>query len=286
MAARREAKGQKKAAASRKKTVSRRSPARKRAVVVTPAPTVVPDDGRIRLNRFLAAAGVCSRRSADGVIAKGRVIVNGDVVTQLGTRIDPAQDDVRCDGQRVRPEPPVYVLFNKPKGIVCTNARNEVRKRAIDFLEGVRGRLYTVGRLDAESEGLILLTNDGDFAQAVSHPRYGIDKTYAVLVRGRVSRENAEKARGGVWLAEGRTGGARIRIERTGRDRTYLKLQIHEGKNREVRRIFARLGHSVISLKRVRIGSLTLHGLGVGKHRFLTRKEVADLLKQAKKAEA
>ena len=130
-----------------------------------------------------------------------------------------------------------------------------------------------------------LLTNDGDFAHAVAHPRFGVAKTYAVLVQGRITRENAEKARGGVWLAEGRTGGARIRVERRGRDRTYLKVQIREGRNREVRRIFARLGHPVISLKRVRIGFLTLHGLGVGKHRFLTRKEISDLLAQAKKGE-
>jgi pseudouridine synthase len=252
---------------------------------VTRESAEVADDGRIRLNRFLATAGICSRRSADVAIAKGRVMVNGEVVTQLGLRIDPAEDDVRCDEQRVRPELPVYVLFNKPKGVVCTNARNEVRKRVIDFLENVRGRLYTVGRLDAESEGLVLLTNDGDFAQSVAHPRFGVSKTYAVLVRGRLTREEIKKVRGGVWLAEGRTGGARIRVERLGRDRTYLKVQIQEGKNREVRRVFARLGHPVISLKRVRIGSLTLHGLGVGKHRFLTRAEVGGLVAQPKKVQ-
>ncbi len=265
--------------------VDRSRAPRKKAVVVTPEPSAVPEDGLIRLNRFLATAGICSRRSADDLIVKGRVTVNGEVVKQLGSRIDPADDDVRYDGQRVRPERPVYVLFNKPKGVVCTNAKNEVRKRAIDFMESIRGRIYTVGRLDAESEGLVLLTNDGDFAQAVAHPRFGVTKTYAVLVRGRVSRANVEKARGGVWLAEGRTGGARIRIERTGRDRTYLKVQIQEGKNREIRRVFARLGFPVISLKRVRIGHLTLHGLGSGKHRFLTRAEVGDLVPQASKAE-
>ena len=285
MAARRAAKGQRKPAGGRRKTVARRRAPRRKTVVVTPESADVADDGRIRLNRFLATAGICSRRGADEAIAKGRVMVNGEVVTQLGVRIDPAEDDVRCDERRVRPEAQVYVLFNKPKGVVCTNARNEVRKRVIDFLEKVRGRLYTVGRLDAESEGLVLLTNDGIFAQSVAHPSFGVSKTYAVLVRGRLTKTETKKVRGGVWLAEGRTGGARIRVERLGRDRTYLKVQIQEGKNREIRRVFARLGHPVLSLKRVRIGHLTLHGLGVGKHRFLTRAEVDDLVAQAKKAE-
>ena len=208
----------------------------------------------------------------------GRITVDGTVTTELGTRLDPAHTEVRFDDVRVRPERKVYLLFNKPKGVVCTNARNEQRKRAIDFVEGIRGRVYTVGRLDAESEGLILLTNDGDFAQAVSHPSRGIPKTYAVLLRGVLRREDFEKARKGVWLSEGRTGGAGIAVQRRGRDRTYLKVTIREGMNREIRRVFARLGYTVLSLKRVRIGGLTLHGLGAGKYRFLQPREVQEIL--------
>jgi 23S rRNA pseudouridine2605 synthase len=238
----------------------------------------VESDGKIRLNRFLASAGVCSRRAADDLIRAGRVTVDGSIVTELGTRVDPEQTEVRFDDVRVRPERKVYVLFNKPKGVVCTSARNEQRKRAIDCVEGIKGRVYTVGRLDAESEGLILLTNDGDFAQAISHPSRGVPKTYAVLVRGRLRREDFEKARKGIWLAEGRTGGARMAVQRRGRDRTYLKVTIHEGMNREIRRVFARLGYVVLSLKRVRIGGLTLHGLGAGKYRFLKLKEVQEML--------
>ncbi len=279
------ARSPKKPARSRKEPArSRKQPARgrknknRRAVRVTPLPFEVEGDGRIRLNRFLASAGVCSRRAADDLIRSGRITVNGDIVAELGTRLDPARDEVRFDDVRVRPERKVYLLFNKPKGVVCTNARNERRKRAIDFVQDIRGRVYTVGRLDAESEGLILLTNDGDFAQAVSHPSRGVPKTYAVLVRGVLSREDFEKARKGVWLSEGRTAGAKITIQRRGRDRTYLKVTIREGQNREIRRVFARLGYTVLLLKRVRIGDLTLHGLGAGRFRFLKPREVQDVL--------
>lgn len=254
---------------------------RQRGLQVTPKAAPEADDGKVRLNRFLAMAGVASRRGADEMIAAGRVSVNGELVTELGQRIDPAADDVRVDGSRVRPEKPVYVLFNKPKGVVCTSARHEQKTRVIDLLPDVRGRIYTVGRLDKDSEGLLLLTNDGDFALRMTHPRYGVPKTYAVLARGRVERTTVEKARGGVWLAEGRTGGARIKIERAGPLRTYLKVEIREGKNREIRRVFARLGHPVLSLKRVRIGELTLHGLGEGKYRFLSPPEVQGLLELA-----
>jgi len=241
----------------------------------------VETDGKMRLNRFLAGCGICSRRAADGLISEGRVTVNGEVVDELGSRVDPGKDEVKFDGEKLAIETPVYVLFNKPKDVVCTNARHEIRRRAVDFLGGIRGRIYTVGRLDAESEGLILLTNDGNFAQSVAHPRFGVPKTYAVLVRGRVARESLHKVRGGVWLSEGRTRGGDVRIERMSRDRTYLKVTLREGKNREIRRVFARMGHSVLSLKRVRIGALSLHGLRAGGHRFLRPEEVRGLLRLA-----
>ncbi|MBL9080147.1 MAG: rRNA pseudouridine synthase [Planctomycetes bacterium] len=231
----------------------------------------------MRLNQFLAMAGVCSRRAADGLIAGGRVEVNGELVRELGVRVDPQHDDVRFDGNRIQPERPVYVLFNKPAGVVCTNARHEQKKRVIDFLPDVRGRLFTVGRLDLDSEGLILLTNDGSFALAMTHPRYGVPKLYAVLLRGRVEQHDIDKARGGVWLAEGPTAGMQVKVERAGKDRTYLKVTLREGKNREIRRVFAKLGYPVISLKRIRIGDLNLHGLGAGKWRFLQLHEVQRL---------
>lgn len=265
----------------------RTSKRRAQGLVVTPAapPGTGTGDGKVRLNHFLAMAGVCSRRAADGLIAGGRVEVNGELVRELGVRIDPQHDEVRCDGSRVQPEKPVYVLLNKPAGVVCTNARHEQKQRVIDLLPTVRGRLFTVGRLDADSEGLILVTNDGNFALEMTHPRYGVPKLYAVLVRGQVRQEDLTKARGGVWLAEGPTAGMDIRIERTGRDRTYLKVTLREGKNREIRRVFAKLGYPVQSLKRIRIGDLNLHRLGKGEWRFLQAHEVARLREVARAAD-
>ncbi len=251
----------------------------RRAVQVTAAPNdVVLDDGKIRLNRFLALSGVCSRRAADALIKGGAVAINGEVQRELGIRIDPVHDEIRCENQVVRPERPVYVLFNKPKGVVCTNADREHRRRVIDFLPEQAGRLFTVGRLDADSEGLVLATNDGHFAQRIAHPSFGIAKTYAVLVRGRIRAEAIDKARGGVWLSDGKTAESKIVVERVGRDRSYLKVSLREGRNREIRRIFAKLGHSVLSLKRVRIGPLSLHGLGRGRYRFLAKDEIEKLL--------
>ena len=260
-----------------------RHPKPRRALRVTPSTTPAPavEDGKIRINRFLAASGICSRRTADQYVAGGRVAVNGKVVRELGLRIDPKADDVRVDGVQIERERPVYVLFNKPEGVICTNARQEHRQRVIDFLPHVRGRVYTVGRLDADSEGLILLTNDGDFALKMMHPRYGVPKTYAVMLRGSLGKEDLEKARGGVWLSEGKTSNFQMHVEHRDRDKTYLKVTIREGKNREVRRVFAKLGFPVTSLKRIRIGRLTLHGLSGGKSRFLTRAEVEELLSDA-----
>jgi 23S rRNA pseudouridine2605 synthase len=177
------------------------------------------------------------------------------------------------------------VLFNKPKGVVCTSARHEQKKRVIDFMPQVRGRLFTVGRLDLDSEGLILLTNDGSFALEMTHPRYGVPKLYAVLVQGRIEQRDIDKARGGVWLAEGPTTGMNVRVERLGKDRTYMTVTLREGKNREIRRVFAKLDHNVISLKRVRIGELDLRGLRTGEWRFLERHEVQRLRELARAAD-
>ncbi|MEZ5963894.1 MAG: pseudouridine synthase [Planctomycetota bacterium] len=249
---------------------------------VTPAPsTETATDGLVRLNRFLSQAGVCSRRAADELIAGGRVAINGTVDRELGRKVDPLRDEVFVDGERVQTERPVYLLFNKPKGVVCTNAHQEKHARVIDLLPPMRGRVYTVGRLDLDAEGLILVTNDGQFAQAMTHPRYGVPKTYAALLRGRIDEDALAKARGGVWLAEGRTDKAKIVRERLGRDRSYLKITVRESRHRELRRVFAKLGFPVLELKRVRIGPLSLHRLSRGGSRFLSAAEVRGLLDAA-----
>ncbi len=267
----------------------RRTPARggaplrrKSGIRVTPAATQREvQDGKVRLNRYLAMAGVCSRRAADELITGGRVEVNGTPAQELGLRIDPKVDEVAVDGEPVRQEKPVYVLFNKPTNVVCTNARHEQKKRVIDFLPDVRGRLFTVGRLDLDSEGLIIVTNDGGFAQRMTHPRFGMPKTYSVQLRGRIAQRDLDKARGGVWLAEGPTAGMEVKVERAGNDRSSLRVVLREGKNREIRRVFAKLGFPVLELKRIRIGDLTLHGLKPGEWRFLAADEVADLTRLA-----
>jgi pseudouridine synthase len=271
----------------------RRAPPRKwkgirTSLVARPAaavPEVGPGgepDARVRLNKYLALAGVASRRGADELIVAGVVRVNGQIVRDLGVKVDPLADLVEVKGEKLAREKPVYVLLNKPAGVVCTNARNEKRVRAVDLTSHIRGRLFSVGRLDEDSEGLLLMTNDGEFANLMTHPRYGIPKVYGVLVKGRMEEDDVQKARGGVWLAEGKTGDFRVQIKRRSREKTYLLVTIREGRNREVRRLFAKLGFPVTQLKRLRIGPLTLHGLGRGKCRFVTAREVQDLVREAK----
>ncbi|MFN0242281.1 MAG: pseudouridine synthase [Planctomycetota bacterium] len=245
---------------------------------------LAPDAGEthlVRLNKYLADSGVASRRKCDELIAGGKVSVDGETVTALGTRVDPAQNAVEIDGFVLKPSALKrrYYLLNKPPGVVCTNEARETRPRAIDLITDPRkGRIYTIGRLDEESKGLILLTNDGDFAHQVMHPRHGIEKTYVVKVQGKIDDEALNKIRDGVHLSEGRTSGARILVERRKSDVSVLSITLREGMNREIRRVFARFGYKVVELKRVRIGGLTERGIKVGRWRELTPPEVRAVL--------
>ena len=236
---------------------------------------------RVRLNKFLASQGVASRRKCDELISSGRVSVDGRVVRELGVRVDPATQEVEVDGQvfRAHGARQRYYLLNKPKGVVCTNEERETRPRAVDLITDPRkGRIFTVGRLDEESEGLILITNDGDFAQRVMHPKYGVEKTYEVEVFGRVEDAELAKVREGVHLAEGRTAGARVLVKDRRSDASRLTVSIREGMNREIRRTFARIGHKVLHLRRVRIGPISDRGLKPGRWRELAADEVRALL--------
>ena len=234
----------------------------------------------VRLNKYLADRGVASRRRCDELIAGGHVSVDGDIVTEMGVRVDPMRTRVEVDGTYLEPGlGRRYYLLNKPRGVVCTNELREARPRAIDLIRDPdKGRIYTVGRLDEDSEGLILLTSDGEFAQRVSHPRYGVRKTYLVKLRGRVETEAVERIRGGVHLAEGRTGRALARVIKRTSQFSLLEVTLSEGKNREVRRVFAQVGFKVQSLKRVRIGNLSDRRLKPGQWRPLLRAEVRELL--------
>lgn len=235
----------------------------------------------VRLNKYLADHGVASRRKCDELIMTGQVSIDGETVTELGTRIDPATQRVEIDGVFLKPADARrrYYVLNKPAGVVCTNEPRETRPRAVDLItDPGKGRIYTVGRLDEESKGLIILTNDGDFANKIMHPRYGIEKTYVVRVAGRIDDDTVQKIREGVHLSEGRTAGARILVDRRTTDASQLTLTIHEGMNREIRRSFARFGYKVTDLRRVRIGPLTDRGLKPGRWRELLNREVDALV--------
>jgi 23S rRNA pseudouridine2605 synthase len=235
----------------------------------------------VRLNKYLADQGVASRRACDELIAKGKVSIDGEIVTELGIKVDPYKQVVEIGGVNLKPENTErrYYVLHKPAGVVCTNERRETRPRAVDLVtDPNKGRIYTVGRLDEDSTGLIVLTSDGEFAERVSHPRYGVPKTYLVKVNGRILDEEVQRIREGVYLSDGRTAGARVVVLKRSPQQSSLEITIREGKNREVRRMLARVGAKVKSLQRVRVGPLTIRGLREGRWRHLSREEVEALL--------
>jgi 23S rRNA pseudouridine2605 synthase len=226
-----------------------------------------------RLNKVLAAAGIGSRRHCDELIASGRVTVDGHVVRQLGYKVGPEQT-VAVDGRPIARERLVYWLVHKPRGYLCTNYDPAGRPRVVDLLLHVPERVFTVGRLDEESEGLLLLTNDGELAQRLAHPRYGIEKTYWVQVAGLPSSEALQQLTKGIWISDGKVRARRVRrLGRRGKS-TFLEIVLAEGKNREIRRMLAKLGHKVMRLKRVALGPIRLGRLKRGKSRRLTPAEL------------
>jgi 23S rRNA pseudouridine2605 synthase len=229
-----------------------------------------------RLNKFLAHAGVGSRRHCETLITAGRVSVDGRVVRELGTRVSPDQR-VTVDGQPIQAERFVYWLVNKPRGYLCTNHDPAGRPLAVDLVPQVSQRVYTVGRLDEGSEGLLLLTNDGDLANQLMHPRFGVEKTYLVQVAGHPDREDQLKLLKGVWLSDGHVRARQVKRLKAQGESTWLRIVLSEGKNREIRRMLARLGHKVMRLKRTAIGPVRIGTLASGKARRLAPAEVAEL---------
>lgn len=230
-----------------------------------------------RLNKVLAHAGIGSRRACDELIAQGRVTVDRQVVTDLGHKVDPATAGIRCDGQRVRLEAPAYYLLNKPRGVVCTSDARDSRPRAIDFVSGENRRLYTIGRLDADSRGLIVLTNDGELTQRLTHPRHEVAKLYRAWVRGSMSQEALEQVKRGVYLSDGRASLARVRVCKRRREATELEVELRQGINRQIRRVLAKVGHPVSDLCRVAIGPIRDPRLKEGAWRRLRPDEVQAL---------
>jgi pseudouridine synthase len=236
------------------------------------------DGPRERLQKVLAQAGIASRRKCEELILAGRVAVNGEVVRTLGTKVDPDSDDIRFDTVPLTtPKKPVALALNKPRGILCTAQDDRGRRTVLDIVPGISRRLYPVGRLDEDSEGLVLLSDDGELTDLVTHPRYGVPKTYDLRIRGKLGGEDIRRVESGVWLAEGRTSQSRVRITKKGREISHVQVTLTEGRNRELRRIFARLGHPVLSLRRIRIGRIALAGLKPGAWRKLKAHEIAAL---------
>ncbi|MCC9644918.1 rRNA pseudouridine synthase [Rhodopirellula sp. JC740] len=242
------------------------------------------DSGAKRINQLLASAGFGSRRQCEELIREGRVEVDGQTITELGVTVDPNVQKVRVDGANLRPQKLVYYAVNKPAGIVTTNSDPKGRPRVIDLVPPTE-RVFPVGRLDLSSEGLILLTNDGDLAQQLAHPKYGIQKVYRVVVAGEVRGETMKKMREGIYIAEGfvQVDGARILKARP--KATEMEIRLKEGKNREIRRILARMGHKVQQLRRIAIGPLKLGDIPRGAYRKLTRDEVDKLRRGVEHAE-
>jgi 23S rRNA pseudouridine2605 synthase len=241
-----------------------------------------------RIQKLLAAAGVASRRNVEQMIREGRIAVNGNIVIQLPVLVDPHADRLEVDGELVQMERDrggkrVYILLNKPKNVYSTNLAQGEQTRAIDLLPPNMPRIYPVGRLDADTKGLLLLTNDGDLTHRLTHPRFGIAKTYRAVVAGYIPPKTMESLSRGVWLAGGgakpaaRTDRNQLKIVKRSRDATILEITIREGRNDQIRRLMARVGYKLRDLTRIRMGPLTLHGVGIGEFRHLTNKEISQL---------
>lgn len=240
-----------------------------------------------RLQKALAAAGVASRRSCETMIAAGRVSVNDKIVKELGTRVDPVKDILKVDGIPVStavPPKPVYIMLNKPVGYVSTVSDPKAEKTVLDLLTQVDSRVYPIGRLDADSSGLLLLTNDGEFANRLTHPRYHVPKIYRIRARGFVDRDSARKLTDGIELNDGKTSPAKLKFvefdEST--QSTVLDMTLYEGRNRQVRRMMDAVGNPVRELTRIAFGSLRLKGLSPGTWRKLRPEEIETLLSLAK----
>lgn len=226
-----------------------------------------------RLQKILAAAGVASRRACEELILEGVIEVNGRVVDELPAFANPETDEIKVNGRRLKAAEKVYFLVNKPKGYICTNADPQRRKLAIDLVN-TDARVFCVGRLDADTTGALIITNDSELSNRLTHPKFELEKTYEVKISQRMEPEDVEKLKKGVWLAEGRTGGASLKIIKRGFNESYLEITIRQGLNRQIRRMFARLGYKVKALKRTRIGNIGIKGMPVGACKRMTKSQV------------
>jgi 23S rRNA pseudouridine2605 synthase len=248
-------------------------------------PDVEPDDdGLVRLQKLLARSGVASRRKCEELMLAGAVTVDGEVVTRLGTKVDPLTAVIRVEGRRLPPvSPHVYLVLNKPTGVVSTMSDPQGRPTLSDFVAGRPERLFHVGRLDTDTAGLLLLTNDGEFAQRMAHPSYEVDKTYVAEVDGHVQKQTLETLLNGVVLDDGPVTVSAVRLVGEGaQDKSIVELVIHEGRNRIVRRLLDHVGHPVRKLTRTAVGPVQVTGMPSGAIRDLTNDELGSLLDSAR----
>ncbi|KON87183.1 pseudouridine synthase [Sporosarcina globispora] len=231
-----------------------------------------------RVQKVIAHAGVASRRKAEELMAEGRVKVNGKTVKELGVKVSPS-DRIEVDGIPVEREEPVYFLLYKPRGVISAVSDDKGRKVVTDFFEGIKQRIYPVGRLDYDTSGILILTNDGEFANLLMHPSNEIEKVYVAKVKGIPSKESMKTLQRGVVLEDGKTAPAKTKLLSMDKKKqtAIVEISIHEGRNRQVRRMFEAIGHPVLKLKRERYGFLTLQGLSAGDARELTAHEVKQL---------
>lgn len=235
----------------------------------------------VRLQKFLSDAGVASRRASEEIILAGRVAVNGEVVRRLGTKVDPGHDEVALDGQPLRPRRRLYVALHKPRGYLCTRRDPAARRVIGELLPKEWAHLHSVGRLDRDSEGLIFLTNDGELSLRLTHPRFNVSKKYVATIEGCVVPATLARLKRGVLQAGEQLQARRARLLHANNSHSVVELELTEGKNREVRRLFESQGLRVVALRRVQIGPIKLGELPAGKWRTLTPAEVKSLLKPA-----
>ncbi|MDZ4678069.1 MAG: pseudouridine synthase [Oligoflexia bacterium] len=234
----------------------------------------------VRLQKYISECGIASRRKAEEMISQGEVTVNGKIIREMGFKVIPGKDAVKVNGKLLRtPTHPTYIALYKPAGVVTTLNDPEGRPTIKDLLIGVKDRVFPVGRLDFDSEGLLIVTNDGEYAQAVSHPKKKIRKVYKVKVKGKPQEKHIERLKMGVTLAEGKAKASHIERIRSGDQYDWYKVVLVEGKNRQVRRMFEKIGFDVLKLQRVAIGRLTLGSLDRGQFRMLTKEQAELALK-------
>ena len=240
-----------------------------------------------RLQKIMAHAGLASRRACEELIRQGRVTVNGRAVEEMGLKVDPSKDRIAIDGRILsEPEAPAYWILNKPSGFITTVRDPRGRRTVLDLVGELSERVYPVGRLDYDTEGLLLLTNDGELTHALTHPRHEVPKTYLAVVEGVVGRDKLAILKRGVRLSDGPTAPAGVRVMKVEEGTTSLEITIHEGRNRQIRRMMEAVGHPVTFLKRVRFGPLTLRGLRLGEYRPLRPAEVEKLRAEVEKLKA